>query len=373
MNRMFNYCNKLTSLDLSSWNTGNVTDMSEMFNNCQSLTTIGDVSNWDTSSVTDMSNIFNYCKLLISLDASNWDISNVTDINGMFYGCSGLTSINLSNWDTSNVTSMSNIFNDCTSLEVLDISNFKITNTTSYNNYVFYNCNALHTLRLDNCDNNTISKIISTSKFPTNAIDGVTRTIYCKEENAAGLTPPTNWTFSFVTEEIPLYVPGEFSGNTEITEVVTMVNESHTDLSHMFDGCTNLVSINTQDWDTSNVTNMVAMFRNCTSLTSLDLSNWDTSSVTRMNDMFCGCSELEELNLSGFSMPPFIDFSGVFMNCNNLRILHLKGCDVDTASFLMYDADLPTSPSHNGFIYISSELSEFGLEAPEGWTIEIVD
>jgi hypothetical protein len=34
--------------------------------------------------------------------------------------------------------------------------------------------------------------------LPTDAIDGVTRTIYCKEENAIGLTPPENWEFSYV-------------------------------------------------------------------------------------------------------------------------------------------------------------------------------
>jgi surface protein len=331
--------------ELVKLNTSNITSMYNMFYNCSNLTTL-DLSNFDTSNVTSMADMFYFCESLITLDLSNFDTSKVTNMANIFSNCTSLTSLNLSNWDTSNVTTMG---------------------------YMFSNCTSLHTLRLDNCSNTTISKIITSSKFPTNAIEGVTRTIYCKEENAAGLTPPTNWVFSFITEDIPLYVPGEFSGNTEITEVVTMVNESHTNLSHMFDGCTNLVSINTQDWDTSNVTRMVAMFRNCTSLTSLDLSNWDTSNVTSMTDMFCDCSELEELNLSGFSMPPFIDFSGVFMNCNNLRILHLKGCDVDTASFLMYDADLPTGPSHNGFIYITNELSEFGLEAPEGWTIEIVD
>ena len=63
---------------------------------------------------------------------------------------------------------------------------------------MFSGCTSLHTLRLDNCSNDTISKIIASGGFPTNAIEGVTRTIYCKEENAAGLTAPTNWVFSYV-------------------------------------------------------------------------------------------------------------------------------------------------------------------------------
>jgi surface protein len=139
-----------------------------------------------------------------------------------------------------------------------------------------------------------------------------------------------------------------------------------------FAGCESLQSLDLSNWDTSNVTHMGAMFYYCSNLQSLDLSNWDTSSVTEMRYMFQDCPELEELNLSGFSMPPFVNVSNMFMNCNNLRILHLKGCDEDTAYFLINDAGLPTGPSHNGFIYISSELSGL-LEAPEGWTIEIVD
>jgi surface protein len=142
-------------------------------------------------------------------------------------------------------------------------------------------------------------------------------------------------------------------------------------MAYMFRSCSSLISLDVSNWDTSNVTTMYSMFRDCVSITSLDVSNWDTSNVTNMQGMFYNCTNLEELNLSGFSMPPFVNVSNMFTNCNNLRILHLKGCDEDTASFLISDTNLPTGPSHNGFIYITSELS--GLEAPEGWTIEIVD
>jgi surface protein len=115
----------------------------------------------------------------------------------MFIYCSSLTELDLSNFDTINVTDMSNMFYDCTSLTTLDLSNFNINNEANIN-YMFYECNSLHTLRLDNCSNDTISKLIASSDFPTDAISGVIRTIYCKEENAAGLTAPTNWVFSYV-------------------------------------------------------------------------------------------------------------------------------------------------------------------------------
>ena len=51
--------------------------MRNMFNDCEKLTSI-DVSNFDTSYVTDMSNMFSYCYNLTSIDVSNFNTSNVT-------------------------------------------------------------------------------------------------------------------------------------------------------------------------------------------------------------------------------------------------------------------------------------------------------
>ena len=47
MSYMFYYCSSLTSLDLSGWDTGNVTNMSSMFYGCKSLNKISFGSNWN--------------------------------------------------------------------------------------------------------------------------------------------------------------------------------------------------------------------------------------------------------------------------------------------------------------------------------------
>ena len=47
-----------------------------------------------------------------SLDLSSFDTSNVTDMSGMFINCSA-TSLDLSSFDTSNVTNMSGMFINC--------------------------------------------------------------------------------------------------------------------------------------------------------------------------------------------------------------------------------------------------------------------
>ena len=74
--------------EVSKWDTRNVTDMSSMFENCNSLKLIPDISKWDTRNVTDMSSMFENCNSLKSLpDISNWDTRNVANMSFMFEGC----------------------------------------------------------------------------------------------------------------------------------------------------------------------------------------------------------------------------------------------------------------------------------------------
>ena len=112
---LFSGCKSLTTIDLSNFNTQNVTDMSYMFSYCNSLTTI-DLSNFNTQNVTNMSSMFYYCNSLTTIDLSNFITQNVTDMSYMFSGCNSLTTIDLSNFNTQNVTDMSYMFYDCNSL-----------------------------------------------------------------------------------------------------------------------------------------------------------------------------------------------------------------------------------------------------------------
>ena len=109
MSSMFDDCNSLTSLDLSSFNTSQVTYMYQMFYNCSKLTSL-DLSNFDTSKVTYMYYMFCGCSSLTSLDLSSFDTSQVTNMSGMFLYCNFLTNLDLSNFDTSKVTNMSAMF-----------------------------------------------------------------------------------------------------------------------------------------------------------------------------------------------------------------------------------------------------------------------
>ena len=56
-----------------------------------------------------------------------------------------------------------------------------------------------------------------------------------------------------------------------------------------------ITKIYSNGWDTSAVTNMQKMFNGCSQLQSLDVSGWDTSAVTSMFYMFSGCSQLQSI------------------------------------------------------------------------------
>ena len=102
---MFGYNSSLTSLDLSGFNTSNVTDMSNMFRDTNMLMEL-DVSHFDTSNVTDMSNMFRNSDKLEILDLSSFDTSKVTNMSYMFNDMNSLKTIYASDmWNTTSVTS----------------------------------------------------------------------------------------------------------------------------------------------------------------------------------------------------------------------------------------------------------------------------
>ena len=162
MGAMFQGCNALTSLDVTSFNTSNVfggdsgiVGMYAMFAGCKSLTSL-DLSNFNTSNVTNMNMMFSGCSSLTSLDLSNFNTSNVISMNTMFNGCSSLTSLNLSNFDTSNVTKMAAMFANCPNLSSLDLSSFDTSNVTSMSQ-MFNGCGGSSQLNVndDSCGNLT--------------------------------------------------------------------------------------------------------------------------------------------------------------------------------------------------------------------------
>ena len=96
-------------------------DSSNLFNGFSKLLEIENLKLLDTLTVTNMSQMFSGCSSLTSLDVSNFDTSQVTSMKSMFYGFSNLTNLYLNNFNMSNVTNLRVMFANCNNLINLDL------------------------------------------------------------------------------------------------------------------------------------------------------------------------------------------------------------------------------------------------------------
>ena len=95
-----------------------------MFKNCTSLASI-DLSSFETENVIDISQTFYHCSLIKTLNLSNFNTKKLELAYSLFEGCKSLTSIDLSSWVNTNIYNMAKIFKNCPSLKHINISSFK--------------------------------------------------------------------------------------------------------------------------------------------------------------------------------------------------------------------------------------------------------
>ena len=233
-NRLFQNLTALEEIDLSSFDTSNVTSMSGMFSNCSSLESL-DLSSFDTSNVTSLAGMFYNCYNLENIDVSGFETNKVKDMAWMFGigntqynngARSKLQSLDVSNFNTSNVTNMEGMFQYLELIPELDVSGFDTKNVANMA-YIFNG--------LRNVD------VLDVSGFDTSKV---------------------------------------------------------TNMGWMFNYCQNVENLDVSGFNTSNVANMQTMFQRCEKITSLDLSNFDTSKVTTMGWMFYGCYNLRTIYAS---------------------------------------------------------------------------
>ena len=269
----------ILDMDLSNFDTSNVTNMGFMFLGMSNLTTLN-LSNFDTSKVTNMARMFVGMSNLTSLNLSNFDTSNVTNMGSMFSLMSSLTALNLSNFDTSKVTNMQAMFQGMSNLTTLNLSSFNTSKVTDMSD-MFAEMHSLTTLDLSNFNT---SKVTNMSEMFRNM------------SNLTSLNLS-----SFNTSKV-------------------------TDMSHMFFNVYNLTTLDLSSFDTSQVTNMSEMFCDMSNLITLDLSNFDTSQVKDMDLMFSleGTDmlkdKLEKIYVNNdFNTSSLTNFSEIFKNRKKLR------------------------------------------------------
>ena len=147
---LFQGCSELTGLNLSGFNANSASDVSNMFYGCVKMTSLN-LSGFtiNTTSPVNMAGMFRDCVSLTgTLNLSSFDTTQATDMSYMFCGCRGLTSINLSGFHTENVTDMSYMFSSADwagddppamNLTSLDVSGFRTPKVTNMRQ-MFYLC-----------------------------------------------------------------------------------------------------------------------------------------------------------------------------------------------------------------------------------------
>ena len=136
-------------IDLSEFDTKNVTDFSSMFYNSTYKSVI--LTNLNTSNAETLSYMFGNSTFtdITTLDLSSFNTSKVTRMDAMFSSCLYLTSLILSNFNTSEVANMSYMFNTCRNITSLNLSNFVTTKVSNFS-HMFYDCRNLVSLNISN-------------------------------------------------------------------------------------------------------------------------------------------------------------------------------------------------------------------------------
>ena len=299
MSYMFDNCSSLTSLDVTHFNTANVTNMSSMFSSCSSLTSL-DVTHFNTAKVTDMSYMFCRCLSLTSLDVTYFNTAKVTDMSYMFSSCFSLTSLYLTNFNTEKVTNMSDMFSYCRALTTIYASSKFVTTQVSDSRGMFNNCKKLKgedEWTNDKATDKTYAKIEGgyfSGAIPRVKYADGTLTFFLTSKETLGENE-----YELNRGANP---PGWANHSKEITKVVfdtSFANAKPTSCCRWFFGCDKLKQIEgIKNLNTENVKDMSNMFYGCSGLISLDVTNFNTANVTNMRGMFSSCNNLATIYTS---------------------------------------------------------------------------
>ena len=345
MSQMFDRCSSLTSLDLSGFNTANVTNMSWMFYDCKALTSLN-VSSFNTAKVTDMRDMFGNCNSLRSLDLSNFNTANVTDMCQMFAVCLGLTNLDVSNFNTAKVTDMLEMFVADSCLTSLDLSSFNTANVTEMR-YMFQNCSNLRTIYVG--DSWSTAAVIASddmfidcpslvggmgTTYDANHVDkayahidgGTSNPGYFTAEGAQPWTEPEAYAcYTPSNSTLTFYYDNQRASRTGIT--YSLNEGDHT--TEWYDGGDGIYDEMTAvvfdpsfagARPTTTYTWFYEMY-NLRSITGLEYLN--TSQVTNMRSMFDFCEKLTTLDLSSFNTANVTDMRSMFDDCYNLTTIYV--------------------------------------------------
>ena len=372
MTDMFRLATNLITVDVSNWDTSNVTSLYRAF--CgksatpMALQTL-DVSNWNTSNVTDMSGIFQYCSSLTSLDVSRWNTAACTSLNSMFKGCTSIENLNVSNWDVSNVMNFRNVFaggnyGSPAFIADVDLSKWNTSSATDMS-YMFYGYKGSNTLDVSNFDvskvtafNHTFAHscltITGYENWDTSSATDMNAMFYSVQNTTLDVS---NFDVSNVTKFAQTF---ESCAATHIIGLEKWNTASANTFQQMFLNCGNLVSLDLSAFNTSTLEGISQMFRGCRKLTKIDgLDQWDTQNLKYPEYAFKDCANLTELDLSSWDTSKLFDnFCSVFEGCSSLKTIYVSD-KWDLSHLKQYESE-PDERLKNSFLGCTSLVGGAG-------------
>ena len=343
MSGMFNGVS-ITKLDIQALDTRNVTDMSSMFNSAYIKD--ADFSKLNTSKVTNMDSMFyKFRTNSDTLDVSNFDTSKVTDMSSTFSDLEFTSIKGIEKLDTSNVTRMSCMF--CFSeMETIDVSHFNTSNVRIMSDVFAYTF--VDTLDLSNFDtskvthigglfaSSTVQEIKGLEKFNTSNVTNMGSMFMSTGLKTLDLS---SFDTSNVTDMGAMFA---YASATEIKGLEKFDTSKVNNMNDMFRK-SKIKTLNLNSFDTSNVVYMSSMFKNSLSET-IDLTSFDTSNVKYMSEMFSNSTTQEIKGLEKFNTSNVIRMNGMF-SYSSIPTLNLSSFDiskVENMKDMFYNAKATT-------------------------------
>ena len=308
MSRMFEYSN--FNSDISNWDTSNVRKFSYMFRGNSEF--IGDISKWNTSNTIKMNSMFENSNFNGNINA--WDVSNVKDMSSMFKRSRFNTS--LSNWDTKNVNDMSYMFsfNDLSigglftvksnlnDIEEINVSPSDILYEAKYRGEIGKTYNTLFDI-----------DYIPELKNYYNKIN-----LFATKDSLEGKKIEDNFYEIDLEKNSDEIYTINFKNENQFKKLFEELYPYYENVKKGFELTIDTDYWSLSNWDVSNVRNMKCMFYKTSiqSLIDLDLSNWDVSKVNNMESMFFQFYCTSKLKIYNWDVSNVENMAQMFMNSN---------------------------------------------------------
>ena len=323
-------------LDLSKWDTSNVTVMAQTFEGMRYIKKL-DISSFDTSKVTNMSEMFLSLgdqSKYENLDLRHFDVSKVTDFNGMFQ-YADIYKINIDNWKAPAATDMEEMFWCCRTDEIY-MRKMEIPDECSYSK-IFYNNSG--------SDGNSTTLVYlknsyMRSRFMNRAGEyGDAHIKFIVDDEYGNLSDSDLQKFyvydSYEVKYYKVSLTSEFKEQLNKADGVMKVEGYSWQAGDPLPNPAPEDSVNYKD----KVISYAGMFNGCKA-ESLDLSRFSTKNIICYAEMFRDCKNIKKLDLSGFRISASDDLTDMFKGtcASNTGTPVMGTIDDDTSAAILNDS-----------------------------------